>query len=311
MESRLLTIDSGYVRPGFASCYLRVQGEEAAFIETNTSHAVPKLLDALEEAGLRPEQVRWIIVTHVHLDHAGGAATLLRHCPNATLVAHPRAARHLIDPSRLVESSKAVYGEEAFAKLYGEIPPAPAERVKIVEDEERLPLGDAVFQFLHVRGHANHHFAVHDPARDTVYTGDSFGLAYPYLQRAGRFVFASTSPTDYDGPAAKESVDRILGLKTKTACLTHFGELDQLDTMAEQLHEWLDFSQGVFERLLTLPAEEREEFAYPALRERMELASQKRGLSLTREDWELLSLDLRLNAQGLAFAARRAQRKGS
>lgn len=308
MESRLLTIDSGYVRPGFASCYLRVEGEEAAFVETNTSHAVPKLLGALEEAGLRPEQVRWIVVTHVHLDHAGGAATLLQRCPNATLVAHPRAARHLIDPSRLVASSKAVYGEDTFAKLYGEIPPAPAERVKIVEDEETLPLGDAMFRFLHVRGHANHHFAVHDPARDTVYTGDAFGLAYPYLQRAGRFAFASTSPTDFDGPAAKASVDRILGLKTKTACLTHFGELDELETVAGQLHEWLDFSQALFERLLGLPAEEREEAAYPALVERMEAAAKERGLGLTKEDWELLSLDLRLNAQGLAFAAGRAQR---
>ncbi len=308
MESRLLTIDSGYVRPGFASCFLRVQGEEAAFVETNTSHAVPKLLGALEEAGLRPEQVRWIIVTHVHLDHAGGAATLLRHCPNATLVAHPRAARHLIDPTRLVESSKAVYGEETFAKLYGEIPPAPAERVRSMEDEETLPLGDATLRFLHVRGHANHHFAVHDPARETVYTGDSFGLAYPYLQRAGRFVFASTSPTDFDGPAAKESVDRILGLKTKTACLTHFGELDELELMAEQLHEWLDFSQALFERLLEIEPEKREEIAYPALLERMEAAAEKRGLALTEEDWDLLSLDLRLNAQGLAFAAGRAQR---
>lgn len=308
MEPRLRTIDSGYVRPGFASCYLRIQGEEAAFVETNTSHAVPRLLEALREEGLAPEQVRWIIVTHVHLDHAGGAATLLQACPNATLVAHPRAARHLIDPSRLVASSKAVYGEEAFAKLYGEIPPAPADRVRVVEDGESLALGDAMFRFLYVRGHANHHFVVHDPARDTVYTGDAFGLAYPYLQRAGRFVFASTSPTDYDGPAAKESVDRILGLKTRTACLTHFGELDELEVMAEQLHAWLDLSQELLERILPLPEEEREEVAYPALVEAMKVAARRRGLELTDDDWELLSLDMRLNAQGLAFAAGRAAR---
>lgn len=305
---RLRVIDSGYVRPGFASCYLRIQGEEAAFVETNTSHAVPRLLEALRDEGLGPEQVRWIIVTHVHLDHAGGAATLLRACPNATLVAHPRAARHLIDPSRLVASSQAVYGEEVFVKLYGEIPPAPAERVLSLEDGASLPLGDAMFRFLHVRGHANHHFVVHDPARDTVYTGDAFGLAYPYLQRAGRFAFASTSPTDYDGPAAKESVDRILGLGTKTACLTHFGEVDELEVMAEQLHEWLDVSQALFERILPLPEEEREKVAYPVLVEQMEAAAKKRGLELSADDRELLSLDMRLNAQGLAFAAGRAAR---
>lgn len=305
MESRLLTIDSGYVKPGFAACYLRVQGDEAAFVETNTSHAVPKLLDALREAGLAPEQVRWIVVTHVHLDHAGGAASLLSHCPNATLVAHPRAARHLIDPSRLVASSRAVYGDEVFEKLYGEIPPAPAERVRAVEDEEVLELGGAPLRFLHVRGHANHHFVVHDPERETVYTGDAFGLAYPYLQRAGRFVFASTSPTDFDGPEAKKSVDRILGLGTRTACLTHFGELDELATMGVQLHEWLDFSQELFERIRALPPEEREEVAYAALVEKMESAAKARGLALSPEDWELLSLDMRLNAQGLAYAAGR------
>lgn len=305
MESRLLTIDSGYVKPGFAACYLRVQGDEAAFVETNTSHAVPKLLDALREAGLAPEQVRWIVVTHVHLDHAGGAASLLAHCPNATIVAHPRAARHLVDPSRLVSSARAVYGDEVFEKLYGAIPPAPAERVRAVEDEEVLELGGAPLRFLHVRGHANHHFAVHDPERETVYTGDAFGLAYPYLQRAGRFVFASTSPTDFDGPEAKKSVDRILGLGTKTACLTHFGELDELETMGAQLHDWLDFSQALFERIGELPPEKREEVAYAALTEKMENAAKARGLTLSAEDWDLLSLDMRLNAQGLAFAAGR------
>ena len=305
MRARLLTIDSGYVRPGFAACYLRVQGDEAAYVETNTSHAVPKLLEALQAEGLSPEQVRWIVVTHVHLDHAGGAATLLQHCPNATLVAHPRAARHLIDPSRLVASSKQVYGEEIFEKLYGEIPPAPAERVRAVEDGEVLELGGAPLHFLHVRGHANHHFVVHDPERDTVYTGDAFGLAYPYLQRAGRFVFASTSPTDFDGPEAKRSVDRIRELGTRTACLTHFGELDEIEAMAEQLHAWLDFSQELYERIRELPPQEREETAYRALLGHMEQAAQRRGLSLTKEDWDLLSLDMRLNAQGLAYAASR------
>ena len=93
---RLVTIDCDYVAPQLASAYLRVQGDEAAFVETNTALAVPKLLDALAREGLRPEQVRWVIVTHVHLDHAGGASALERACPNEKLLAHPRAARHLI-----------------------------------------------------------------------------------------------------------------------------------------------------------------------------------------------------------------------
>lgn len=305
-EPRLVTIDADYVMPGFACCYLRVQGDEAAFIETNTSHAVPKLLDALRGQGLEREQVRWIIVTHVHLDHAGGAATLLRECPNATIVAHPRAARHLVDPSRLVASAQAVYGEEIFRKLYGAIPPAPAERVRAMDDGESLALGGAELRFLHTRGHANHHFVVHDPARETVYTGDAFGLAYPYLQRSGRFAFASTSPTDFHAEEARRSVDRILALETRTACLTHFGELDELPTIAGQLHRWIDVSDSLLQEVASVEEGERERFLFDALWREMERAAHERGLTLGREDRELLSLDLRLNAQGLLFAATRA-----
>lgn len=305
-DSRLITIDAEYVMPGFASCYLRVEGDEAAFIETNTSHAVPRLLAALDEQGLRPEQVRWIAVTHVHLDHAAGAAALLRACPNATLLAHPRAARHLIDPARLVASATAVYGEEAFAKLYGTVEAAPAERVRVMEDGDSVELGAATFHFLHTRGHANHHFVVHDPAQDTVFTGDSFGLAYPHLQRSGRFAFASTSPTDFDGPAALDSVDRIVGLGTATACLTHFGQLDGVETMATQLRRWIEVSQGQFERVQADPEGYGDAEVAKVLWGEMDRAAEARGLALTEEDRSLLELDLRLNAQGIVFAAKRA-----
>src|SRR3954471_23425092 len=108
------TIDCDYIYPRFAAAYLRVAGDEAAFVETNTSHAAPKLLAALASRGMRPEQVRWVIVTHVHLDHAGGAGAIMRACPNATLLAHPRAARHIVDPSKLVASATKVYGAERF-----------------------------------------------------------------------------------------------------------------------------------------------------------------------------------------------------
>ncbi len=306
--SRLLTIDSDYIGPGFAACYLRVQGEEAAFIETNTAHAVPRLLAALRDEGLDPKQVRWVIVTHAHLDHAGGASALLQACPEATLVAHRRAARHLIDPSRLVASAQSVYGEEAFAKMYGSLEPIPAERVRAVEDGDTIELGSATFCFLHTRGHANHHVAVHDPERRTVFTGDTFGLAYPHLQRAGRFAFASTSPTDFNAAEARKSVDRILSLGTPTACLTHFGEVDQLETMAAQLRRWIDRSEVLEELVPTLDPEEAEEVVADALIEAMDEEASAVGLELDPDDWKLLDMDIRLNAQGLIFAANRPPR---
>ena len=138
------TIDCQYLGlPGFAAAYLIVEGDRAAFVENNTAHAVPLLLKALAEAGLSPEQVEYAFVTHVHLDHAGGSSALMEACPRATLVAHPRAARHLIDPSKLVASATQVYGAERFRQLYGEIRPIDEARVRTAEDGERLRLGRA------------------------------------------------------------------------------------------------------------------------------------------------------------------------
>jgi len=305
---RLVTIDSEYTAPGVAACYLRVQNGEAAFVETNTAHAVPRLLAALEAEALRPEDVRWVVVTHVHLDHAGGASALMRACPNATLVAHPRAARHLVDPSRLVASAQAVYGPDRFAQLYGTIDPIPAARVRAVDDGETLDLGGAPLRFLHTRGHANHHFVVHDPARETVYTGDAFGIAYPQVQRAGRFVFATTSPTDFDAPAARASVDRIVGLGTPTACPTHFGEIDRIDVAAAQLRWWIDRSERLLEEAIALPPAEADTHLREGVRALMEEAARRVGLHLDESDRKLLALDVELNAQGLAFVA--AKRRG-
>jgi glyoxylase-like metal-dependent hydrolase (beta-lactamase superfamily II) len=234
---RLVTIDCDYFGPSIAAAYLRIQGDEVAFVETNTNFAVPKLLAALEAEKLSPKQVRYIIVTHVHLDHAGGASLLAKTCPDATVLAHPRAARHLIDPSKLVASARAVYGAETFDALYGTIESIDAARVRSLDDGAEVPFGQTSFRFIHTRGHANHHFIVHDPARQSVFTGDTFGLSYPRLQRGKPFVFPSTSPTDFDAPAAHASIDIVKNLGVERAALTHFGEIGELETVAAQLHE--------------------------------------------------------------------------
>jgi glyoxylase-like metal-dependent hydrolase (beta-lactamase superfamily II) len=189
----LHTVDCDYLGAEFACAYLRVSGGEAAVIETNTSHAAPKILAALDAAGVARESVRYVVITHIHLDHAGGAHALMRALPHATLLAHPRAARHAIDPSRIVAGATAVYGAARFAELYGEVLPIDAARVRAMDDDSEVPFGAGALRFLHTRGHANHHMVVHDPQRDTVFTGDAFGLVYPALQRAERFIFPSTS----------------------------------------------------------------------------------------------------------------------
>ena len=303
--ARIETIDCEYLTPGLACAYLRVCAGRAAFIECNTAHALPRLISALERAGLAPDAVEALVVTHAHLDHAAGASAVLAACPNAVLYAHPRAARHLIDPSRLVASATKVYGADRFREMYGEIAAIPAARVRPLEDGARFTLGGSELRVMHTRGHANHHFVVLDPDADAVFTGDAFGLAYPALQRAGLFIFPSTSPTDFDPPAAKESVLRIRDAGMSRAMLTHFGEVWDLSNAAAQLLADLDFA----ERLLldAASSSEPDEALVPRLRAALsahiEGRAQKRGLTLTEADRALLVLDVDLNAQGIAFAA--------
>jgi glyoxylase-like metal-dependent hydrolase (beta-lactamase superfamily II) len=308
--SEPITIDCDYLAPEFAAAYLLVEGQEAAFVETNTAHAVPRLLAALERAGRRPEDVRWVVVTHVHLDHAGGASALMKACPNATLLAHPRAAPHLVDPSKLVASARKVYGDAEFERLYGSIEPVAEERVRVMQDNESLAWGSRTLTFLHTRGHANHHFVVHDSASDAVFTGDAFGLAYPTLQARGTFVLPSTSPTDFDSVEAKRSVDRIVAAGRR-AFLTHYGEVKDVATAARQLHEHLDFSAGLLARAaaVTLTGPSLVALCRDQLQGHYAHALEAAGLQPDASTWALLALDLDLNAQGIAWVAEKRRAK--
>ncbi len=298
-----VTIDCDLL-PKFTAAYLRIAGDECAFIEAHTSHALPKLLAALAAAGKKPEQVRYLVVTHAHLDHAAGASAVLAACPNATLVAHPRAAKNLVDPARLIAGATQVYGAERFAKLYGTIDPIPQERVKTLADGESIELGDAKLQALHTAGHAWHHFAVDDPALATVYTGDTFGLVYPALQRGIRFALATTSPTGFHAGEARKSVDRILGLGRDAACLTHFDEVRDLAECGRQIHRWIDLSEQWMNEgaASSLTGKALEVAISSKLHAAIAEDTSARGLELTPADWELLSLDIELNGQGLAYA---------
>ena len=307
MKHSVTTIDCDYLYPEFAAAYLRVAGDECAFIEANTEHALPTLLAALAASGLRREQVRYVIVTHAHLDHAAGAGALMLACPNASLVAHPRAARHLIDPARLVASATSVYGAPRFQALYGSVSPIDEARVRVLDDGGELVLGDATLHALHTRGHANHHFVVHDPALDTVYTGDAFGLVLPALQRARPFAFPSTSPTDFDPMEARFSVDRILALKTRSARPTHFGEVTALADIGAQLHSWIDLSESLLvdATRTALSTAELVGALSVTLREAFTTRSASSGLALSVRDWAMLALDIDLNAQGIAWVAQK------
>jgi glyoxylase-like metal-dependent hydrolase (beta-lactamase superfamily II) len=296
MPSRVV-IDAD-VTAQFTACYLRVDGDEAAFIEAHTAHALPKLLSALAQARLAPEQVRWVVVTHAHLDHAAGAAALMQACPNATLLAHPRAARHLISPQKLIAGATAVYGEARFASLYGTIDPIAAERVKPLDDGAAFSLGSSSFTVMHTLGHANHHLVVDDPALDCVYTGDAFGLMYPAVG-GGRLALPSTSPSNFDGVEAIASVRRVASLGRREACLTHFGPVSELRRVADQLEALLTKAADWVAN--AKPEATVQHFA-PLWRTAIADAAKTQGVALTDADWRVLALDVELNAQGLVAA---------
>lgn len=237
----LHVLDSGFVRPRLDAIHLIVERGRVAIIDTAVNVSVPKVMQALAELGLDERSVDWIVLTHVHLDHAGGAGELMHRLPAARLLVHPRGARHMIDPSQLMAGTIAVYGVGATRAMYGEIRPVPAERVVEAPDGFVIDLNGRRLEAIHTPGHARHHLSLVDPRAGFVFAGDTFGLSYRELDRGERqFVFPSTTPVQFDPPALHASVDRIAALEPQAVCVTHFGPVRDIPRLAADLHRQID-----------------------------------------------------------------------
>ncbi|MFC3651357.1 MBL fold metallo-hydrolase [Dyella humi] len=292
-------IDTGFVRPRFDAAYLIVHDGGGAFIDCGTNHSVPRLLEALGDAGMDASQVDWLILTHVHLDHAGGAGELMAHLPNARLVVHPRGARHMIDPSQLWAGAMAVYGEDVMEKAYGRLRPVSAERVVEAPDGHIVDLRGRRLRCLDTPGHARHHLAVYDEQANVCFTGDTFGLSYREFDTAqGLFILPTTTPVQFDPEALHASIERLLALKPEAMYLTHFGRVENVERLAGKLHEMIDAMVAI-----ALEAEDS-----PGRHAQLVLALT--GLYATRtaehgwhgnrdELMHWLGTDIELNAQGL------------
>jgi glyoxylase-like metal-dependent hydrolase (beta-lactamase superfamily II) len=230
-------IDTLYLRPGLAASHLVVDDGHAAFVDTGASPATPRLLAALDELGIAREQVDYLFLTHVHLDHAGGAGQMMQALPNARAVLHPRGAPHLIDPARLIAGSIQVYGEALYRQLYGELIPIPAERVLVAEDKQRLTLGRRTFEFIDAPGHARHHHCPIDLDHRDVYSGDNFGICYRELDtERGPFMLPTTTPVQFEPDALHATIDRLMSYQPKRVLQTHFGPVTDLERLARDLH---------------------------------------------------------------------------
>jgi glyoxylase-like metal-dependent hydrolase (beta-lactamase superfamily II) len=232
----ITAIDAEYLYPGHAAAHLIVDEGRAAFVDVGPNSSVPYLLGALDELGIARAAVEYLLLTHVHLDHAGGAGALMRELPNALAVLHPRGAPHMIDPTKLITGSKAVYGEERFRQLYGELLPIPAARVRVVADGERVALGGRTLELIHTPGHAQHHYVVVDAAHASIFSGDTFGISYRALDTEnGAFITPSTVPTQFDPEQHIASIDRMLAYRPESIYLMHFSRVTDVPRLATSL----------------------------------------------------------------------------
>ncbi|HUQ11588.1 MAG TPA: MBL fold metallo-hydrolase [Steroidobacteraceae bacterium] len=234
-------VDTEYVRPQMDAAHVVVSGNQAAIVDTGPNTAVPLILAALEQLQVPADAVRYLFLTHVHLDHAGGAGALMRALPNASCVVHPRGAPHMIDPDKLIKGTRAVYGEELFAKLYGEILPIARERIVIAQDGQRFTLPQREFECVHTPGHALHHQAIVDHSTSCIFTGDTFGISYREFDTArGPWITPTTTPTQFDPAQLKASIIRLMQFRPRKLYLTHYSEVGDCPRLANDMYDAVD-----------------------------------------------------------------------
>ena len=301
----VFVIDTGFHRPMFDASFLLVENGRAAFIDTGTNFAVPRLLAALADLGLAPAAVDYVIPTHVHLDHAGGAGLLMQSLPNATLLVHPRGARHMIDPQALYQGALAVYGQAEMDSAYGSLVAVPAERVQATADGMTVDLAGRPLLFIDTPGHARHHHCIWDERSRGWFTGDTFGLSYREFDTAqGAWIMPTSTPVQFEPEPLRNSIQRLLARKPDWMYLTHYGRVGDVQRLAGLLFEQIDAmvalalaQRGLSGRHAALKA---------GLTQRCREQLKQHGLQDIDAGIAGLALDIELNAQGLGIWLDRA-----
>jgi len=289
-------LDALYVKPDIASIYLIQQKDSVVIVETGTSHSVERIKAALDEIGLKFKDVSYIIPTHVHLDHAGGAGELMRLCKNANLIIHPKGARHMVDPNKLIAGTIEVYGEQKFKLLYGRVVPIEKHRVIEAADSFILNINGRILKFLDTPGHARHHFCVWDEESKTMFTGDTFGVSYrEFDTKDNILVFPTTTPVQFEPDKLLSSIDLIMSYKPDNIALTHFSMIKPEKKVVKQLKDGVMHMSSIA----------KEQFGQADSKEKIKqkISSYLLGQLDAGKDknfcLEKLENDLELNAQGL------------
>lgn len=294
-------IDSGYIRRNLAAIYLIEHKGDVAIIESGTSHSLSRVLTVLDNMNIAPERVKYIVPTHIHLDHAGGVGSMMNAFPNAKMIVHPRGARHMVDPSFLIKAVIDVYGQEKYNALYGELTPVPDEKIVKAEDNMVFELSDRTFSIRYTPGHAEHHICIWDELSKGWFTGDTFGVSYPEMTGiTKRHIIPTTTPTHFNPEKLLNSIDLLMSYKPACMYLTHFGLLenpqDYCEILSKSISEYCEIAQTSSD---TTNLEEEinkkiSELEYDKLLKARPDITQK-------ESQDLLGLDIKLSAQGLCY----------
>ena len=308
LNDGIVAIDTEYLRPIQDASHLINEGGRGAFVDTGANSSVPFLLDALEQQGLGVGDIDFVFLTHIHLDHAGGAGLLMQHLPNARCVVHPRGAPHMVNPERLIAGTIGVYGEEKTREMYGDIVPIDESRVVIADDEAWFELNGRSMQALHTEGHARHHYVLNDPASRGVFTGDSFGISYRELDTVnGEFIYPTTTPASFDPDEAHKSVDRIMACEPEQLYLTHYSRVRDLDRLAADMHAGIDAYVAI--ALEHKDKEDRGAAIQGAMDEYLSARLIEHGFKGDRDAiWSVLEIDIVLNSQGLVSRLQRLEK---
>ena len=310
LNDGITAIDTEYARPLQDASHLIVEGGRAAFVDTGTNDSVPLLIDALHQQGLNVADVEFVFLTHIHLDHAGGAGKLMQQLPEARCVVHPRGARHMMDPTRLIAGTEAVYGVDKTRQMYGEIQAIDESRVLISGDEQWFDLNGRKMQALYTEGHALHHYCLNDPISRGVFTGDSFGVSYRELDTAaGEMIFPTSTPTHFDPDAAHVSVDRIMGCNPKQLYLTHYSRVRDLDRLAADMHAGID--AYVTMAMDNKDADDLQAAIEPSMSDYLTARARAHGFKGNNAALQsILEVDVRLNTMGLVSWLHRLKKQG-
>ena len=300
----IYTVDALYYEPQLASIHLIRSKERIAIIDTGTQYSVDQVSAALTQLGLSYDAVDYIVLTDIHSDHAGGAGTLMALCKNAQLVVHPKGARHMVDPSKLVAGASAVYGNLEFNRLYGEISPIDAARIIEPGDGEAIDFAGRKLTFIDTPGHANHHHCIIDEQTNSVFTGDTLGVCYQALRdKHHSFVMPTTTPVQFNPDALHKSIDRVMSYTPETLYLTHYSALTPSARIIAGLHEQIDdyvmLTQKAADSSLGAEFEENLSNALTDYLVRRCLNEISGITEQVARQW--IKLDAGLNAQGLAF----------